>query len=971
MGFTRNVRSAHRANARHTRPQLEFLEDRLAPATIAVTSTADNTAVDGFVTLREAIESVNGGINKNADVVAVGAYGTNDTINFNIGGGGGVKTITLINTLVITKPVTIDGYTQPGAAKNSAQFGDPINAKPLIRLTDGPVAVGSAISLETDDSTIKGLMIGTFSLDGIHITGDRNKVQGNFLGVDDTGTMAAPNLNGVFLTPEAQFNVIGGIDKEDRNLISGNGIGVNVSGDNNEIKGNYVGTTLTGAEKLPNEHGIFITGSANHVGGPEAEAANVISGNTMHGVWIEKFGPSNLAQLNWLLNNRIGTKSKGTEALPNGGNGVFLNGVMFTSIGGIAANQRNLISGNTLDGIGIDGSAATDNQIAGNYIGTTLDGTAKLGNGRYGIYLYQTNGNDIGLAVAGGGNVISGNGNHGIKLEESSFNHIVNNLIGLDAMGDKEMGNGQHGIMISGSNNQIGGSTNDERNVISGNGIDGIRIAGAGSSGNRIQRNFIGTDITGTKERGNKGNGILIVAGAPNTLIGGATPAEGNVISGNEKKGIDAENAGAGTIVRNNTIGKKVGGGALPNGGDGMSMGGGAGTVMENEFWFNGGTGLVIVSGTGHLIQDNSFNANDGHAVDIQGGSSLTLVGNSISNNAGSGVYAVNATDVTVGGVDVGNTITANGGNAVEIAGGSNYTLLGNTITNNTGRGVFIHDTASAATVGGLDEGEGNSISGNGDDALVFGSGTGHYFLSNYILGNVEIWAGASVAGEGAVTGAVYMSNAGTFTVLDLLVPPVFQLSGDFTQTAGAVTVVSGTTTLGGTGYVDILGGTFTIEQGTVIAPGGMTIGQGAVLYAGTAGSANLIADVVNSGSIYVGGDGFIGTLTISADASLGIAGNYTQTATGTLYMELAGPGDYDTVSVAGTAALDGLLSVDLLGGYTPYAPDSFALLSYGSYSGAFADIDLPPLEPGSWWEVDYLPNALVLGVNGDPGMGG
>jgi hypothetical protein len=75
--------------------------------------------------------------------------------------------------------------------------------------------------------------------------------------------------------------------------------------------------------------------------------------------------------------------------------------------------------------------------------------------------------------------------------------------------------------------------------------------------------------------------------------------------------------------------------------------------------------------------------------------------------------------------------------------------VAGNTITDNLGRGIFIHDLATAVTVGGLQQGEANSISGNGDDALVFGSGTNHFFLSNEILGTAEIWAGTYVAGAG------------------------------------------------------------------------------------------------------------------------------------------------------------------------------------------------------------------------------
>jgi hypothetical protein len=68
-------------------------------------------AVDGQVTLREAIQSINAGRNINADVVAVG-YGANDTIKFNI---AGQPTITLSAALdTITKPVTIDGWSQGG-----------------------------------------------------------------------------------------------------------------------------------------------------------------------------------------------------------------------------------------------------------------------------------------------------------------------------------------------------------------------------------------------------------------------------------------------------------------------------------------------------------------------------------------------------------------------------------------------------------------------------------------------------------------------------------------------------------------------------------------------------------------------------------------------------------------------------------------------------------------------------------------
>ena len=84
---------------------LGLLWSQTAPAaTITVTGSGDTIAMDGLVTLREAITSVNQHSNVNADVVAVGAYGTNDTINFNIAGAG-VKTINPTGALpIITRP---------------------------------------------------------------------------------------------------------------------------------------------------------------------------------------------------------------------------------------------------------------------------------------------------------------------------------------------------------------------------------------------------------------------------------------------------------------------------------------------------------------------------------------------------------------------------------------------------------------------------------------------------------------------------------------------------------------------------------------------------------------------------------------------------------------------------------------------------------------------------------------------------
>src|SRR5688500_15809487 len=92
-------------------------------AVVTVTSTGDTVAVDGFVTLREALTSTNANASVNADVVAVGAYGS-DVINFNISGAG-PHTIALGSALpAVTDQVTINGYSQPGSSANTLATGN-------------------------------------------------------------------------------------------------------------------------------------------------------------------------------------------------------------------------------------------------------------------------------------------------------------------------------------------------------------------------------------------------------------------------------------------------------------------------------------------------------------------------------------------------------------------------------------------------------------------------------------------------------------------------------------------------------------------------------------------------------------------------------------------------------------------------------------------------------------------------------
>src|SRR5215217_5946840 len=188
--------------------------------TITVTGAGDAVSVDGLVTLREALTAAN--TNAPSGDAPKGDVGS-DTIAFNINGGG-VKTINLQSQLpTITEPVTINGYTQPGASPNTLAVGD--NAVLLIELNGaGAGASASGLVVTGGDSKITGLVINRFGTVGISLEmkGD-NVVAGNFIGTNASGDAAFPapnNVRGIYL--DSSGNTIGGATAAARNIISGN-----------------------------------------------------------------------------------------------------------------------------------------------------------------------------------------------------------------------------------------------------------------------------------------------------------------------------------------------------------------------------------------------------------------------------------------------------------------------------------------------------------------------------------------------------------------------------------------------------------------------------------------------------------------------------------------------------------------------------------------------------------------------------
>jgi hypothetical protein len=154
-------------------------------------------------------------------------------------------------------------------------------------------------------------------------------------------------------------------------------------------------------------------------------------GSTVRGFVINRFTVDGVslstAGSNTITGNYLGMNAAGTAASANGSAGIKINSAGNT-IGGTAAANRNLISGNTANGITIDGG--TGNSIIGNYIGVDVGGTSAVTNIGHGIYVLNgATGNTIGGTAANAGNLISGNGGKGVVIAAGTTNAILSNSI--------------------------------------------------------------------------------------------------------------------------------------------------------------------------------------------------------------------------------------------------------------------------------------------------------------------------------------------------------------------------------------------------------------------------------------------------------------------------------------------------------------------------------------------------------------
>jgi hypothetical protein len=425
--------------------------------TSSITNLIANPGPDGVISLREAIAAAN---NTSGD----------DTIAFNIpaatdsgcNAGTGVCTIQPTSVLPALSGggTTIDGYTQLGAL----QATDTTSATLKIEFDGTNAGAGvDGFNLNSSNNLIRGLAINRFSAYGVRIYGSfttGNTVSGNYIGTDANGTTDLGNAyDGVRIGGSAQNNTIGGDVAGERNVISGN-----------------------------DWSGVYISGSDT-------------TGNTVSG-------------------NYIGTDASGTTDLGNAYDGVRIrDGAQNNTIGGDAAGERNVISGNDEQGVYISGSGTMSNTVSGNYIGTDASGTLDRGNTWSGVYIDSgAQNNTIGGDTADERNVISGNDTSGVYIysSDTTGNIVSGNYIGTDASGTASLGNNVYGVRIRGGaqNNTVGPG-----NVIAHNGSDGVEVNESNTTGNTITRNSIFSNTMGI-DLTNNANGNIAAPVIVTTTVG-------------------------------------------------------------------------------------------------------------------------------------------------------------------------------------------------------------------------------------------------------------------------------------------------------------------------------------------------------------------------------------------------------------------------------------------------------------------
>jgi trimeric autotransporter adhesin len=502
------------------------------------------------------------------------------------------------------------------------------------------------------------------------------------------------------------------------NVISangGNGISLNAA-TNNQIAMNEIGTDETGSVDLGNaQNGIVLTnGSAQNTIGGEATGGNdptngvfvrppdgnLISGNNADGVLITSKSINNQLSGNW-----IGTSATGNSALGNALDGVAIVNANNNTLLGCTALQDpfvfyNVLSGNGGNGLCVSNSNGTT--IQANFFGVGADNATALGNAQNGVLVEGTSSHTTMGGPIPLGNVDAANGQNGVLVKDkASYFTSYNTFCGLAAFSDSTtLGNGADGILVT----STGGNILLRTNVITENHNDGVEISGA-AQGVRVMGNIIGLNTNGFVAMGNLNNGVEVDGTAHNNIIiGGPQPTFNvvprNAISANGNNGVAIDGKAHNITVTNGYIGTNISGAqALGNQNAGVFVGAG---TSANVIGSTDPTQPTVISGNlgdGVKLQSTTGNTVQGAWIGTDATGALPLA------NAGDGIHLIAASKNTIGGVVPGawggsggpaNTIAFNDLDGVFVQSGSGNSIRGNSIHSNGPLGIGLASGANA-----------------------------------------------------------------------------------------------------------------------------------------------------------------------------------------------------------------------------------------------------------------------------------
>jgi hypothetical protein len=572
--------------------------------------------------------------------------------------------------------------------------------------------------------------------------------------------------------------------------------------------------TVVDATTQPGYAGVpLIEINGGNVSGTSNAFALIGGNSTIKGFTINNFhlggtaasGIAIVSSGNTIQANYIGTDASGTVAAPNSiGIHIFpLSGsatVTGNVIGGTTAAARNVISASDFQGILIDGNSGANvsgNVVEGNYFGTNAAGTAvvkhptNVGSNGYAIEIAGAGGNLIGGTATGAANVISGgqvdNFDKGAGILVNGTAHtavgnvIQGNLIGTDKNGIRPIANAT-GIYISASKNtQVGGTTAAARNIISGSVTAGIEVDGSSpnpngtsATGNTIQGNYIGTDLSGTAAVPN--NHGIVITNASDNLVGGTATGTANVISGNTSAGVILEVTLAGgatqrNLVQGNLIGTNASGNAPLGQAFGVSINGGSSNTIGGttaaarniiaDYWDRAAPGagagiLLFNNAANNTVQGNYFGTDTSATLDLE-------------SQKGTGVFFSGASTNTIGGVSAGTgNVIANSLRGVAVVNSNNDSIVGNAIyasnadsinlDQNGNNGQAKPTLTSAVSFSPGQIAVSGTISSTGAAPFLI-----EFFSTPNAVAEMRVFLGSAVVNNGAFTAHVSTPHAGNY----------------------------------------------------------------------------------------------------------------------------------------------------------------------------------------------------------------